>query len=116
MATETDQGETPMEQRVERLERGQTTIMEKLDQVLGGKPVTHERAEQDMDTHLGRPASMQEQVRMELERRDREQAAAAEKESEKNEIQSVKQMVAQLTETKPEPPQRRVERAFWGPR
>ena len=112
----TDQGETPLEQRVERLETGQQSIIEKLDQLIGGKPVTHQQAEKDMDTHLGRPASLQEQVRAELQRAEQEKAAADAAAEKENKVETLAQRVAALTEVRPDPPQPRRQVVMWGKR
>lgn len=112
----TEQGETPIEQRLDRVETTQASQGEKLDELIGlvrkftgGAPVTHEAAQQQTEEHLDRPSSVAEQVRAELARADKEKAEATEKET-------IGQRLAKLEERKPEPPQPRRERAMWGPR
>lgn len=112
----TDEGESPLEQRVERLETGQQSILEKLDQLIGGKPATHQQAEQDMDKHLGRPNSVAEQVRAELARAEQEAAKNRADEDAKSQQETMAQRLAKLEEVKPDPPQPRRQVVMWGKR
>ena len=110
-----DTGETPLEQRVERLEHGQQAQDSKLDQILamlsGTKqpPVTHETAERQTEERLDRPSSVAEMVRAEL-------ARAKAETDEKSERETIGQRLAKLEEKQPEPPQPRRQRVMWGDR
>ena len=115
-----DQGESPLEQRVERLEAGQENTNSRLDEVLallrkvtGGAPATHEAAEQQTEQHLDRPSSVAEQVRAELARKEAQDAEAAEKKSVRDELAELR---SKMTEKQPEPPQPRRQKVMWGPR
>ena len=113
MAAETDPPETGLEDRVERLETGQSKILSKLDEIIGG---VHGKAEQRTEAKLDRPSSIEEQVRMELERKDREAAERAAKDADKGERETLAQRMAKLEEQAPVPPQPRRQRVTWGPR
>ena len=102
-----------LEDRVESLESGQSKILGKLDELLGG---VHEKAEEHTEKRLDRPTEIQEMVRMELERKDREAKEAADKDSEKSERQTIREQLAKLTEAKPVAPQPRRQRIMWGKR
>lgn len=102
-----------LEDRVEHLEEGQNKILAKLDDLLGG---VHDKAAEHTEERLGRPATIEEQVKAELERRDAEAAAKKAKEEEKSEQQSLREMLAKLTEAKPVQPQPRRQRLMWGKR
>jgi transposase len=114
---ETETSEAELEDRVASLEDGQSKIMNKLDELIGG---VHTKAAEHQETRLGRPSSVEDQVRAELDRKDREAKAAAEKEAEKeaekSERQTMREMLAKLTEAPPVQPQPRRQRAMWGPR
>lgn len=93
------------------------TMQSKIDQILnivtlgGGKQDTgkpHTQAE--------RTASVQEQVRAELERKAREEQDAADKESAKAERQSTADRLSKLEEKPPVAPQPRRQRVMWGKR
>jgi hypothetical protein len=97
------------ETRLDRLER-------KLDELLAGENPGHATAQAHEERHLDRPSSIEEQVRMELAKAEREQQAAAEKDAEKSERQQIKDNLAKMMEQKPAPPQPRRQRVMWGPR
>lgn len=99
--------------RVERLETGQSSIIAKLDELLASG---HAKAEQRTEAKLDRPSTIEEQVRMELERKDREAKAAADKDAEKTERETIAQRLAKLEEQPPRPPQPRRQRVMWGKR
>lgn len=108
-----------LEDRVESLETGQSRISAKIDELLGivaGKGKLHEAAEQHEEQHLGRPTTIEEQVRAELAKAERDKAAADAAEGEKSERATIREQLAKLTEAKPQPPQPRRERAMWGKR
>jgi hypothetical protein len=105
-----------LEDRVERLESGQGRILSKLDELLGTGSPAHEAAEEHEETRLGRPSSIEEQVRAELQRAEDEKRKAADAESEKSERQTIRDTLARLTETKPEQPQPRRQAVMWGKR
>jgi len=108
--------ETQLEDRVERLEAGQSSIIAKLDQLLGAGTVTHAQAEADTERRLDRPSTIKEQVAMELAKAEAEKKKQADADEEKSERQTMKEQLAKLTESKPLPPQPRRQRAMWGPR
>jgi hypothetical protein len=95
-----------VEDRMDRLER-------KLDELLSAG---HAKAASHEETKLGRPTEVQDMVRMELEKAQAEKDAAAEKDAEKTERQSIAQRLAALTEQRPEAPQPRRQRLMWGKR
>jgi xanthine dehydrogenase iron-sulfur cluster and FAD-binding subunit A len=99
--------------RIDRLERGQTSILGKLDELIGG---AHAKAEQHEAGHLGRPTSVEEQVRAELDRADAARKAQAEHDADKADRQSIRERLAALTETAPVAPQPRRQRFMWGGR
>jgi hypothetical protein len=112
VADDTDPPEGDLDDRVTRLETGQTQIIGRLDQLLAGG---HRKAEEHEENKLGRPTSIEEQVRAELERKDREASEAADKEGTKTALATVKDTLAKLTEVKPVQPQPRRQRVMWGP-
>jgi hypothetical protein len=99
--------------RVESLETGQGKILAKLDELLGG---AHAKAEKHEERRLDRPSTVEEQVRAELDRKDREAKSAAEKDAEKSERESMRETLAKLTEAAPVQPQPRRQRVMWGQR
>jgi hypothetical protein len=105
--------EPDLTDRVESLETGQSKILGKLDELIGG---AHAKAEAHEERRLDRPSTVEEQVRAELERKDREAKTAAEKDAEKSERQSMQEALAKLTEVKPMQPQPRRQRIMWGQR
>lgn len=102
-----------LEDRVEKLETGQQSIIGKLDELL---TAGHRKAEEHQETRLGRPTSVEDQVRAELERKDREAAEKADKDAERAERESIKERLAKLAEVAPAAPQPRRQRFMWGPR
>jgi len=109
----TDQPESTLEDRVESLETGQSKILARLDELLTG---AHRRAEQHEAEHLDRPTTVQEQVRMELERKEQEARAKADREAEASQRETLAQRLARLEETPPVQPQPRRQRVMWGKR
>ena len=100
-------------QSLDDIAERQSRLEAKLDQLLGG---VHEKAEKHTEKRLDRPTEIQEMVRMELERKDREAKEAADKDSEKSERQTIREQLAKLTEAKPVAPQPRRQRIMWGKR
>lgn len=107
-----------VEERVDRLEAGQQTMTEKLDQILGvlSKRPVRSASEDEQHGPAGRPASVEEQVRAELQRAEQERAAADAAEAEKSDRETIKEQLAKLKEAAPVAPQRRSERVMWGAR
>jgi hypothetical protein len=105
-----------IEDRVERLESGQGRILSKLDELLGAGSKAHAAAEEHEEAHLDRPSTIEEQVRAELARKDAEAKAAADKDAEQSERQTIRDQIAKLTEAKPVVPQPKRQRVMWGPR
>lgn len=120
MADQADPPEGQLEDRVERLESGQTTMSGKIDEILGlirgGAGKAHDAAADHEENRLDRPTTVEEQVRAELARADAERQAAADKDAEKSEMEQLKANVAALRETPPVPPQPKRERFMWGSR
>lgn len=114
--TDTDGNEAGLEDRVERLETGQSKILGKLDELLGAGSKTHQAAEKHQAERLDRPSSIEEQVRMELARKEREAAEQAAKDQEKSERQTLAERLAKLEEAPPVQPQPRRQRVMWGKR
>lgn len=107
-----------VEERVDRLETGQQTLSEKIDQILGivsRKPSGQVTPPGERDP-AGRPASVEEQVQAELARAERERQAKADADAEKSDREQIREQLAKLQEAPPVQPQRRSERAMWGPR
>lgn len=106
------EGETNTEQRLDRLEARQASQDSKLDQIIAkltGGNVTRDQAQADTEARLDRPTDIGAQVRAELERAEQERAKD-------DDLKTMKQQIAQLTERPPAPPQPRRERAMWGSR
>src|ERR1700733_106818 len=102
-----------LEDRVESLETGQKSIIGKLDELIGG---VHAKAAEHTETRLGRPTSVEDQVRAELERADAKRKADAEPAADKADRESIKERLAKLAEVPPVAPQPRRQRFMWGPR
>lgn len=112
MAQDDDTG-GGLEDRVERLETSQGTILGKLDELLGR---AHGAAEDHTERRLGRPSSVEDQVRAELERADKARSEAADKAAAKKNHETLAERLARLEEKPPEAPQPRRQRMMWGPR
>lgn len=108
-----DEADGDLTDRVERLETSQSTILGKLDELLGR---THKAAAEHTEQRLDRPSSVEEQVRAELDRKDRERADAADKQAQAKERETLAQRLAKLEEKPPQAPQPRRQRVMWGPR
>ena len=91
----------------------QDRIESKLDQLLaaGSKPAPGEGS-----TPEGRPATVEEQVRAELQRAEDERTAAATQAAKEEEHQTMAQRLAKLEEAPPVQPIRRATKAMWGGR
>ncbi len=113
MAAEPDPPQGDLPDRVDRLEDGQSKILAKLDELIGG---AHGKASEHTEDKLGRPSAIEDQVRAELERRDREAADKAAAAADKSEREAIKEAVAKLTEAPPRQPQPRRQRLMWGAR
>lgn len=92
----------------------------KLDQILsmlsgGGRPASGKPADDSL-TPAGRPPSIAEQVRAELARAKEEDKRQADAEASKTEAEQLRERLAKLEETKPDPPQPRRQRVMWGSR
>jgi len=105
----------PLEQRVGALESGQETLSGKLDQVLGilsgsgsGKPEAP--AGEGDPGGDGIAMEIRRQLDERTAREKAERAAADENASRDREVDSLKQQVAALSEKRPEPVVRRVEK------
>ena len=100
---------TGLDQRVESLEHGQGALEHKIDRILG---VISGGGDDDPGDG-GQPAgsgNIAEEIRAQLDKRDREAKDAADKASLTDEIGQVKAKVAELAEKPPAPMPRRVEK------
>lgn len=87
-----------------------------LDVLKGTEGKAHAAAQQHTEDRLDAPTSVADEIRRQLEERDRKaasDAAAADQEAWKA---GVTKTLGDLTEQKPEPPQRAVEKLMWGRR
>lgn len=110
--------EATQDERIDRLEAGQQTLSQKIDQILGivsSKPAG-QSASPESPGPAGRPADIGEQVRAELARAEQERAASEAAEAEKSDREQIREAAAKLREVAPQPPQRRSERVMWGSR
>lgn len=105
-----------LDERVGRLETGQQTLTEKLDQVLAAVTRRPGKDDDPAPGPSGRPGSIAEQVQAELARAKQEAAAAEAAEAEKSDREQIKEQLAKLKEAPPVQPQRRSERVMWGAR
>ena len=114
--SDTDTGN--LDERVGRLEAGQQTLTQKLDELIGmvSRKPPGQSAPDETHGPAGRPASVEEQVQAELARAKREADEAAAAEAEKSDREQIKEAVAKLQEAPPQQPQRRSTRVMWGPR
>jgi len=108
--------EDSLDARLTELEHKQSGTDSKLDELLalikGDRDKMHEESTQVVESRLDRSSMIQEHVRAELARKDKEKADQATQ----DENESLKAQLAKLTETQPEPPQPRRERWLIGPR
>jgi hypothetical protein len=100
-----------LEERVERLESGQESVLGKLDELLARGHATAGQHEAD---RLDRPSAIEEQVRAELDRAERERQAAADADAEKTERATIREQIARLAERPPAAPVPRRQRVIWG--
>lgn len=110
----TDEDTGNLDERVDRLEAGQDTLSQKLDQILGivtSKPAAPEGTGTSPG---GRPPDVESMVRAELARAEHERKAAADAEAEKSDRETIKEQLAKLREAAPVPPQPRAQRVIWG--
>lgn len=77
-------------------------------------PGSHAEAERRTESRLDRASSVEEQVRAELARRDREAAEKQDAEAKAREHEDLKATVAKLAERAPQPAERRSTRMMWG--
>lgn len=96
-----------LNQRVGALETGQQSLSQKIDQILGivGKreQAGQAAAQQARQAELDAPTSIAEEIRSQLEARDKEQAK-------ENRLAAIEKSVQGVTEQKPEPPARPIEK------
>lgn len=105
-----------LDERVGKLETGQDTIAEKVDRILGilgkDKNAAHDAAQDHTEAKLDRPTNIADEIRQQLDERDR----LAAEERDKSDLASLKETVKALTEKAPEPMPRRIEKIMWGDR
>lgn len=97
------------DQRIDNLEA-------KVDRILGilgrDESKAHGAAQEHTEAKLDRPTNVADEIRAQLNERDRQAAA----ERDKSDLASLKETVAQLAEKSPEPMPRRIETLMWGKR
>lgn len=106
---ETTPPATGLDQRVESLEHGQESLSHKLDRILG----VISGGDDDDPGDGGQPAgapNIAEEIRAQLDKRDREARDAADKASLTDELGQVKAKVAELAEKPPAPMPRKIEK------
>ena len=105
-----------LDERVGKLETGQDALSTKLDRILGilgrDESKIHDAAQDHTQAKLDRPTNVADEIRQQLDERDKRAA----EERDKSDLASLKETVAALTEKSPEPMPRRVERIMWGAR
>lgn len=98
--------------RLDRLEQRIETIADAVNRLLPG---SHADAQQRTEDRLSRPDDVQEQVRAELERRDKAAADKAAADAERKEREDLRTQVARLSEQPPQPQTpRRTKMLGWG--
>ena len=117
---EAGQANDQLSHRVNELESGQSAISAKVDQILGllgkDKDKVHGAAEQHTEAKLDRPSNVADEIRQQLDERDRKTREDAEKQAAGSELAELRAKVAELTEKPPEPMPRRIEKIMWGAR
>jgi hypothetical protein len=110
----TPPGDTPaLDDRVATLEQGQRTIGDRLEHLIGivsGQPGDKGPDGEPVTGSSGTPGAIAQEIREQLERKERERAAAGDREKLDAEIAGLKARMAELAETPPVPQPRRVER------
>lgn len=105
---ETTEAEAAPETRLDRLEatqHEQGETLTRIEQALAKiVPGSHAEAERRTEERLDRGSSLAEQVRAELDKAKQDEAAAAERDSEKSEREQIKEQLAALREKPPAPP------------
>lgn len=102
-----------LDQRVDRLEAGQQSLSDKLDTIigkLGGQGDDDGTPTAQASEPGGSPGGIAEEIRAQLEERDRRNAARAKDDERDGTIASLQQKVAELTEQQPQSMPRRVEK------
>jgi len=103
-----DSDSTSLAQVNDRLNRIEAIVSKLL-------PRAHQASEQRVEQRLDRPTTVEEQVKAELAKAERERKAQADAETERKEREDLKATVARLTETRPAPPARRSTKLLgWG--
>lgn len=111
----TSEASAPDESTSERLSHVEAAV-DRIESALARiVPGSHGEAEQRTQARLDRPSSVEEQVRAELAKADREKQAAAARDAERADAESVKERIARLEEKPPAPPRsRRTAALGWG--
>ena len=99
-----------------RLDRVEGALGEIKAMLSGGERKVHAAAADHEAAKLDAPSTVAEEVRAQLEERDRSQAEQSAKQAEGDRLAAVETRMAEMSEQKPEPPIRRVERFMWGAR
>jgi hypothetical protein len=111
-------GEAGRIQSIDELSARQDSMESKLDRILGAITGGGDSKGEPSDPAPagGRPESVKDQVRAELERAEADRKQQEAEAAKQSEHESLKEQVARLAEVKPEPPQPRRQRAMWGKR
>lgn len=113
--TETSEASPPEGTDHERIERVEGKLDSLIETVSKLVPGSHAEAEQQTEKRLDRGSSVEEQVRAELAKAEREKAAQAAADADKADRETVAQRLARLEETPPAPPRlRRTAFLGWG--
>lgn len=118
----TTQADEPTEDaRLDKLEATQEqqgATLERIEQMLSKViPGSHAEAQQRTEERLDRGSSLAEQVRAELDKAKADEAAAAEKNTERSEREEIKAQLAAMKEKPPAPPRnplKKLATAGWG--
>lgn len=116
MASETDTAESTRLDKIESEQERQGSALERIEHALarlvptGSQPDAQQRTEERLD----RPSSVEEQVRAELAKRDRQAAEQSAADEAKTERESIREQLAKLQEKPPAPPVSRATRLMWG--
>src|SRR5271170_6653740 len=109
--------EAELDARVDRLESGQGRIERMLEQLTGS---VHASAEEHTEERLGKPTTIEEMVRRELEAKEAKAKEKADKDADATDRKTMREQMAELraklTEERPVQPQPRRQRVMWGKR
>ena len=109
-----DENNDGLDARVSALETGQQGLSDKIDLVLGKLSGSSDRT--GGRGHEADPTgrSTADEIREQLEERDRRAAAAAREKNSDSRLAGLEETVGRLTEAKPTEPVRKLTKAMWG--